>query len=343
MSDHDWAKLFVIEFDQEVGIDQGGLRREWCLLLSRELFGPQSDLFKPVEDESGAFMPSSAPFSTFSKRRQMYKFAGKFIGKLLYESSQGPTYSQFLGVRLAKSFLAQLVGLRVRYQHFADDSPEYYAAKILLIQNNDIETLGLEDPIVFAEEIHTENGIRVVDLKPNGRNIKVNEENKIEYLDLLAQYRLSSSVKDQIDCFLEGLHTFVPDSLLAMFDESELELLLCGVQEYDLSELKRHHQIINDGLSYKTIEWFWLALSHFTSEQFARLMQFTTGTSQLPTSGFSGLTPKFQICSNSIHNSLPTAHTCFNMICLSDHSSFENFEKALLIAINEGVEGFGLA
>ena len=23
MSDHDWAKLFVIEFDQEVGIDQG--------------------------------------------------------------------------------------------------------------------------------------------------------------------------------------------------------------------------------------------------------------------------------------------------------------------------------
>lgn len=37
------------------------------------------------------------------------------------------------------------------------------------------------------------------------------------------------------------------------------------------------------------------------------------------------------------------AHTCFNMICLSEHSSFENFEKSLLIAITEGAEGFGLA
>jgi len=142
---------------------------------------------------------------------------------------------------------------------------------------------------------------------------------------------------------LPGLHQFVPDSLLSMFDESELELLLCGVQEYDLSELRRHHQVINDGISYKTIEWFWLALSHFTPEQFARLMQFTTGTSQLPANGFSALSPTFQISSNRISNSLPTAHTCFNMICLSEHSTFESFEKTLLIAITEGAEGFGFA
>ena len=93
---------------------------------------------------------------------------------------------------------------------------------------------------------------------------------------------------------MEGLHTFVPDSLLSMFDENELELLLCGVSMYDLSELKRHYRFINDGLSYKTLEWFWLALSHFTSEQFARLMQFTTGSSQLPAGGFSAMNPKFQ-------------------------------------------------
>ena len=105
---------------------------------------------------------------------------------------------------------------------------------------------------------------------------------------------------------MEGLHTFVPDSLLSMFDENELELLICGVSMYDLSELKRHYRFINDGLSYKTLEWFWLALSHFTSEQFSRLMQFTTGSSQLPAGGFSAMNPKFQICSNPQPNSLPT-------------------------------------
>jgi len=31
------------------------------------------------------------------------------------------------------------------------------------------------------------------------------------------------------------------------------------------------------------------------------------------------------------------------MICLSDHSSFQSFEKALLTAINDGGEGFELA
>ena len=29
----------------------------------------------------------------------------------------------------------------------------------------------------------------------------------------------------------------VPDSLLALFDENELELLICGVRDYKLSEL----------------------------------------------------------------------------------------------------------
>ena len=31
------------------------------------------------------------------------------------------------------------------------------------------------------------------------------------------------------------------------------------------------------------------------------------------------------------------------MICLPDHSTFQDFEKALLLAITEGAEGFGLA
>ena len=89
----------------------------------------------------------------------------------------------------------------------------------------------------------------------------------------------------------------VPDSLLALFDENELELLICGVRDYKLSELvnllgireigqynimivnhiikiscnrfiywfqKEHHTIVGNGLSSRTISWFWFALEHFT-------------------------------------------------------------------------------
>jgi hypothetical protein len=180
-------------------------------------------------------------------------------------------------------------------------------------------------------------------LKPNGGNIAVTESNKLEYLDLLAQHRLASCIKEQTEQFIDGLHTFVPDSLLALFDEAELELLLCGVHEYKLSDLRKYHAIVRDGLTSKTIEWFWLALSHLTQEQLARLLQFTTGSSQLPPGGFAALKPLFQVASNHSRNNLPTAHTCFNMICLPEHGRFGDFEKALLTAITEGSEGFGFA
>ena len=168
----------------------------------------------------------------------------------------------------------------------------------------------------------------------------VTEENKLEYLDLLAQQRLCLRIKDQTELFLSGLTQFVPDSLLSLFDESELELLLCGVREYNLEDLKKHHLQVF-GTSSRSVEWFWQALATFSSEQMARLLQFSTGSSQLPPGGFAELNPKFTIGKN-FGGALPTAHTCFNRICLPDHPSFRQFETALLTAINEGNEGFGL-
>ena len=89
------------------------------------------------------------------------------------------------------------------------------------------------------------------------------------------------------------------------------------------------------------LNWFWIILESFTAEQMARLVQFTTGSSQLPSGGFADLQPMLQIMSSGERNSLPTAHTCFNMICLPVHDEFIHFEQSLLTAITEGNEGFG--
>ena len=179
-------------------------RREWSGLVCKELFGPSSDLFCEVEEGSGAVFPNSKlPIN--SKRKQMLKFAGKFVGKVLYEGAWGVNYSQYLPIRLAKSFLASVAGLRVNFRHFAQDAPELYTAKIRLIENENVDDLGLDD-LVFAEEVHCDNGnVKIVDLKPNGRNVKVTESNKLQYLDLLAQYRLCISIKEHVECFMEGM------------------------------------------------------------------------------------------------------------------------------------------
>ena len=46
--------------------------------------------------------------------------------------------------------------------------------------------------------------MQVVSLKPGGASIEVTNENKMEYLNCLAQYRLVYRVKDEIEAFLKG-------------------------------------------------------------------------------------------------------------------------------------------
>lgn len=59
----------------------------------------------------------------------------------------------------------------------------------------------------------------------------------------------------------------------------------------------------------QVLDWFWTVVDSFTEEQMARLLQFTTGCSQLPAGGFADLNPKFQISFSPTYNTLPTAHT----------------------------------
>ena len=49
-------------------------------------------------------------------------------------------------------------------------------------------------------------------------------ENRHEYLQCLAQYRLATRCKPEVDAFLRGLNDLVPDNLLGIFDENELEV-----------------------------------------------------------------------------------------------------------------------
>ncbi len=63
-----------------------------------------------------------------------------------------------------------------------------------------------------------------MDLVTNGSSTPVTNGNKIQYLNALAQYRLSNSVKPEIEHFLKGLNELIPDNLLCIFDENELEV-----------------------------------------------------------------------------------------------------------------------
>ena len=110
---------------------------------------------------------------------------------------------------------------------FISISIELYIQKIKYILDTDLDK-NENVEIYFVEEVYDTMGqlIRTVDLIPNGSKVRVRNENKSQYLDALATHRLSNNVKDEIDSFLKGLNLIIPDNLLSIFDENELEVLV---------------------------------------------------------------------------------------------------------------------
>lgn len=71
------------------------------------------------------------------------------------------------------------------------------------------------------------------ELIPNGRNIKVTEENKHQYVDLVAEHRLTTAIRPQINAFMEGFNELIPRELISIFNDKELELLISGLPDID--------------------------------------------------------------------------------------------------------------
>ena len=83
----------------------------------------------------------------------------------------------------------------------------------------------------FGFQVDEENFGRMVsrELKPGGGKIPVTNENKDEYIQAVIQWRFVSRVQQQMDNFLAGFNELVPLNLIKIFDEGELELLMCGI------------------------------------------------------------------------------------------------------------------
>jgi len=97
----------------------------------------------------------------------------------------------------------------------------------------------------------------VIDLVENGRDITVTEANKHEYVQKLVEYRLTGSVKDQLENFLRGFYDIIPAELISIFNEQELELLISGLPDIDVDDWKANTEYHNYTPSSPQIQWFW--------------------------------------------------------------------------------------
>uniref|UniRef100_A0A8C3V0A3 HECT-type E3 ubiquitin transferase n=1 Tax=Catharus ustulatus TaxID=91951 RepID=A0A8C3V0A3_CATUS len=326
-------RLWVI-FPGEEGLDYGGVAREWFFLLSHEVLNPMYCLFEYAGKDNYCLQINPASYIN-PDHLKYFRFIGRFIAMALF-------HGKFIDTGFSLPFYKRILNKAVGLKDLESVDPEFYNS-LIWVKENDIEECGLEMFFSVDKEILGE--IKSHDLKPNGSNILVTEENKEDYIRLVAEWRLSRGVEEQTQAFFEGFNEILPQQYLQYFDAKELEVLLCGMQEIDLNDWQRHTIYRHYTRTSRQIVWFWQFVKEIDNEKRMRLLQFVTGTCRLPVGGFADLMgsngpQKFCIEKVGKENWLPRSHTCFNRLDLPPYKNYEQLKEKLLFAIEE-TEGFG--
>uniref|UniRef100_A0A4W6F1L8 HECT-type E3 ubiquitin transferase n=1 Tax=Lates calcarifer TaxID=8187 RepID=A0A4W6F1L8_LATCA len=318
-SPEDMKNRLYIVFEGEEGQDAGGLLREWYMIISREMFNPMYALFRtsPGDRVTYTINPSS---HCNPNHLSYFKFVGRVVAKAVYDN-------RLLECYFTRSFYKHILGKSVRYTDMESEDYPFFQGLVYLLEN-DVSTLGYE--LTFSTEVQEFGVCEVRDLKPNGANILVTEENKKEYVHLVCQMKMTGAIRKQLAAFLEGFYEIIPKRLISIFTEQELELLISGLPTIDIDDLKANTEYHKYQSSSIQIQWFWRALRSFDQADRAKFLQFVTGTSKVPLQGFAALEGM-----NGIQN--------FNQLDLPAYESYEKLRHMLLLAIQECSEGFGLA
>ncbi|KFW00528.1 E3 ubiquitin-protein ligase Itchy, partial [Eurypyga helias] len=270
-------RLWVI-FPGEEGLDYGGVAREWFFLLSHEVLNPMYCLFEYAGKDNYCLQINPASYIN-PDHLKYFRFIGRFIAMALF-------HGKFIDTGFSLPFYKRILNKPVGLKDLESVDPEFYNS-LIWVKENDIEECGLEMFFSVDKEILGE--IKSHDLKPNGSNVLVTEENKEEYIRLVAEWRLSRGVEEQTQAFFEGFNEILPQQYLQYFDAKELEVLLCGMQEIDLNDWQRHTIYRHYTRTSRQIVWFWQFVKEIDNEKRMRLLQFVTGTCRLPVGGFADL------------------------------------------------------
>ncbi|XP_070136639.1 E3 ubiquitin-protein ligase Nedd-4 isoform X1 [Drosophila bipectinata] len=326
------TKLWV-EFEGETGLDYGGLAREWFYLLSKEMFNPYYGLFEYSAMDNYTLQINNGSGLCNEEHLSYFKFIGRIAGMAVY-------HGKLLDAFFIRPFYKMMLQKPIDLKDMESVDTEYYNS-LMWIKENDPRILELTfclDEDVFGQKSQHE-------LKPGGANIDVTNENKDEYIKLVIEWRFVARVKEQMSVFLDGFGSIIPLNLIKIFDEHELELLMCGIQNIDVRDWRENTLYKGDyHMNHIIIQWFWRAVLSFSNEMRSRLLQFVTGTSRVPMNGFKELygsngPQMFTIEKWGTPNNYPRAHTCFNRLDLPPYEGYLQLKDKLIKAI-EGSQGF---
>lgn len=344
LSREDMRKRWRFHFLNEPGVEAGGLTREWFQLVSEQIFDPDSGLWLSSNQNQMCMTINQASGISCPDDHLIYfRFLGRVMGRALFDR-------QLINGHMVRHMYKHLLGWPITFEDLELDDEDYYQSLKKLTKMDDVSNMCLD---FTATEEHL--GVRhEVDLVENGAMKEVTNDNVSEYLEANLKYRMLDRTKPQMTELLLGFYDVVPEPALTVFDFQELELLLCGLPEIDMQDWEDNTVYSglfeSKGKREQVVTWFWeVVRDDFDQEMKARLLQFVTGTSGVPSRGFSvlqgndGNVKKFSI--HGVQESsfpYPRAHTCFNRIDLPNYTSKKHLREKLKAAVTLSAVGFGI-
>ncbi|UZJ57310.1 hypothetical protein CBS101457_006630 [Exobasidium rhododendri] len=335
---HKFAIKFIDQFGiEESGIDGGGLFKEFLTSLVREAFDTDRGLWSVTPQQQ--LYPNPHSYAKTDENLQWYKFLGRILGKALY-------HGILVDVNFASFFLSKWLGKGNSYLDDLSgleslDKDVYRNLLWLKHYSGDIEKDLTLDFTVTDDEFGEK---RIHELVPNGRNIVVTKENRLEYIYRVSHYRLNEQIRLQSDAFLSGLTDIIDLRWLRILDREELRTLISGSEgAIDLADLQTNTVLGGYHEKDEIIEMFWKCLESFTHAQRKAFLKFVTSCPSPPLLGFAQLIPKFGIRHGGDDTTrLPTSSTCVNLLKLPRYTSYDQLREKLLYAIESGA-GFDLS
>lgn len=336
----DLKKSLRVEFINEPGIDAGGLRKEWFLLLTRDLFNPSNGLFVYVEESRffwfGITRATDGELLQGHKNNsELYYLCGVVLGLAIYNST-------ILDLNFPRSLYKKLCGEKLTMNDFLELYP-ITGRNMLKMCEYDGE--DFEDIFTLNHETSFQDcwgKVHRRELCSGGSNKAVNNQNKYEYTKLWMDFYMSKSIGASFESFHNGFKHVIESDSFKLFDSEEVEQLVCGSPDkaVDVRMLQSVAHYSSGWSEDSTIvKWFWEIFENYSYREQRKLLQFVTGSDRVPATGISTMQFKVTRLGNDSIK-LPLAHTCFNELCLYEYSSMGKLHNKLSIAINES-EGYG--
>ncbi|KAF1770200.1 hypothetical protein GCK72_002018 [Caenorhabditis remanei] len=332
LSDADLRKAFKVKIIGEEADDAGGVRKEFFLIVMRKILQPEYGMFS--EDEESHLVWFSGLSAEFCEREQ-FRQLGKLVGLAVYNSVIVPfpfplaLYKFLLDTPPTLDDLSELSpsegkGLQALIDYEGDDVEDVFGLNFCITFD------------VFGEK-------KQVEMVPGGEDKAVTNANRDEYVRLFVRHRLelglNNEIAEQALMFRKGFTDALHSRVLRFFQPRELMELIVGNENYDWNEFR-------DLVDYKgeytaahpAIQAFWKAFFALDEEERKKFLQFLSGSTRLPLAGMKELKAVIQ---PSSPESLPVAHTCFNLLDLPNISDDVEMLRRLRISI-EHTEGFTL-